>query len=559
MSGGKTDPASVPEPLAIRDEHESETTNRVSKPEWKMSNRTLLVFITICVLTLMVALDSTSIGVALPIISRALHSSGIETFWAGTGFLLCATVFQPNFVSFSTIFGRRALFIVGIVFFFIGAVVAGVSKNVTQLLVGRCIQGVGGGGISAITEVLIADLVPMRYRGQYYGLMNAMWSVGSVCGPIIGGAFAGSASWRWIFYINFPFVGIGIVCVVVFMNLHFVPTSLSDKLRRIDYIGSIIFIGSTTAFLIPLTWGGVVYSWHSWRTLVPLIIGGAGCGVFVVYEAYFALAPIIPIGLFKNRTTSLSFVSAGLSGLLVWCIVYYTPLYFQAVKEYSPVLTGVCIFPQTFTVAPAGAIAGIAITKTGKYRWAIWSGWALATLGLGLLCILGVGTSVPGWIFLNLVSGIGLGFLFPSVASAIQATTAPEHIPMALAMFSFFRSLGQAVGVAIGGVIFQNRMTVNLLNYPNLAPNATAYGADAAGLVDIIKSMPSGQNKHDLQQAFVDSLRIVWAVCCALAGFGLLLSLLNQSYSIDQELDSSQGIVEKHQLRPHANAESTGA
>ncbi|PNP56958.1 hypothetical protein THARTR1_02800 [Trichoderma harzianum] len=100
-------------------------------------------------------------------------------------------------------------------------------------------------------------------------------------------------------------------------------------------------------------------------------------------------------------------------------------------------------------------------------------------------------------------------------------------------------------------------MAVNLLKYPNLAPNATAYGADAAGLVDIIKSMPDGQNKHDLQLAFVDSLRIVWAVCCALAGFGLLLSLLNQSYSIDREPDSSQGIVEKHQLRPHA--ETTGA
>ncbi|KAL7954582.1 major facilitator superfamily domain-containing protein [Trichoderma compactum] len=488
MSGGKAQPSLGPEPLVIRYEHESKATNRVSKLEWELSNRTTLVFIAICVLTLMVALDSTSIGVALPTISRALHSSGIETFWAGTGFLLCATVFQPNFVSFSTLFGRRSLFIVGI--------------NVTQLLVGRCIQGVGGGGISAITEVLIADLVPMRYRGQYFGLMNAMWSVGSVCGPIIGGAFAGSAPWRWIFYINFPFVGLGIVCVVVFMNLHFVPTSLSDKLRRIDYIGSVIFISSTTAFLILLTWGGVVYSWHSWRTLVPLIIGGAGCGIFVVYEVYFAPAPIIPIDLFKYRTASVSFVSAGLSGLLIWCIVYYMPLYFQAMKEYSPALTGVCIFPQTFTVAPASAIADIAITKTGKYRWAIWSGWALATLGLGLLCILEVGTSVPGWIFLNLVSGIDLGFLFPSVASAIQAATAPEHVPMALAVFSFFRSLGQAVGVAIGGggggVIFQNWMAVNLLSYPNhLAPNATAYGADAAGLVDIIKSMQTGQNKHD--------------------------------------------------------------
>ncbi|KAL7941873.1 major facilitator superfamily domain-containing protein [Trichoderma barbatum] len=542
MPSGQAETSLTQESLAACDKQTSEGTNHSSKAEWKISKRTLLVFVTICVLTLMVALDSTTIGVALPTISRALHSSGIETFWAGTGFLFCATVFQPNFVSFSTIFGRRSLFMIGIVFFFVGALVAGVSKNVTQLLVGRCIQGVGGGGISAITEVLIADLVPMRYQGQYYGLMNAMWSVGSVCGPIIGGAFAGSASWRWIFYLNFPFVGVGAACVVVFMNLHFTPTLLSDKLRRIDYIGSIIFIGSTAAFLIPLT------------TLVPLIVGITGCGVFVVYESYFAPAPIIPIDLFKNRTANVSFFSAGLSGLLVWCIIYYMPLYFQAVKEYSPVLTGVCILPQTFTVAPAGAVAGIIITKTGEYRWAIWSGWALATLGLGLLCILEVRTSVPGWILLNLVSGIGLGFLFPSVASAIQAATAPENVPMALAMFGFFRSLGQAVGVALGGVIFQNRMVTNLLNYPNLAPNATAYGADAASLVNIITSMTDGQDKHDLQQAFVDSLRIVWAVCCILAGFGFFLSLFNQKYNIDRELNSDQGIIEKHQSRPYAEA-----
>ncbi|UKZ93433.1 uncharacterized protein TrAFT101_008347 [Trichoderma asperellum] len=555
MSKQETEGSALPEVLTTGENIDSEGGSDPTKQEWKISKRTLFVFITICVLTLMVALDSTSIGVALPTISRALRSSGIETFWAGTGFLLCATVFQPNFVSFSNIFGRRPVFIVAIIFFFVGAVVAGVSKKVGQLLVGRCIQGIGGGGISAITEVLIADLVPMRYRGQYYGLMNAMWSVGSVTGPIIGGAFAGDASWRWIFYINFPFIGIGIFCVVVFMNLHFVPTSLAEKLRRIDYIGSIVFIASTTSFLIPLTWGGVLYSWDSWRTLVPLILGIAGIALFVVYEAFIAPNPIIPIELFNNRTAGVSYFSSALSGLLVWCIVYYMPLYFQAIKEYTPVLTGVCLFPQTFTVAPAGAFAGALITKTGRYRWSTWSGWALATLGLGLLCILKPGTSIPGWIFLNLVSGIGLGFLFPSVATAIQAATAPENVPMALALFSFFRSLGQAVGVAIGGVVFQNRMVANLLKYPNLAANATAYGADAAGLVDIIKAMPDGQDKHDIKVAFVDSLRIVWAVCCALAGVGLLLSLLVQKYDINQELSGDQGIIEKD--HPQPNRENT--
>ncbi|KAL6897578.1 major facilitator superfamily domain-containing protein [Trichoderma evansii] len=556
MSKEETEGSVPPEVLTTGDNIDSEGGSDPAKQEWKISKRTLFVFITICVLTLMVALDSTSIGVALPTISRALHSSGIETFWAGTGFLLCATVFQPNFVSFSNIFGRRPVFIIAIIFFFVGAVVAGVSKKVGQLLVGRCIQGIGGGGISAITEVLIADLVPMRYRGQYYGLMNAMWSVGSVTGPIIGGAFAGDASWRWIFYINFPFIGIGIFCVVVFMNLHFIPTSLAEKLRRIDYIGSIIFIASTTSFLIPLTWGGVLYSWDSWRTLVPLILGIAGIALFVVYEAFISHNPIIPIELFNNRTAGVSYFSSALSGLLVWCIVYYMPLYFQAVKEYTPVLTGVCLFPQTFTVAPAGALAGAIITKTGRYRWSTWSGWALATLGLGLLCILRPGTNIPGWIFLNLVSGIGLGFLFPSVATAIQAATAPENVPMALALFSFFRSLGQAVGVAIGGVVFQNRMVANLLKHPNLAANATAYGADAAGLVDIIKAMPDGQDKHDIKVAFVDSLRIVWAVCCALAGVGLLLSLLVQKYDINQELSGDQGIIEKDHPQPNReNAE----
>lgn len=328
------------------------------------------------------------------------------------------------------------------------------------------------------------------------------------------------------------------------MHLHFAPTSLVEKLRAIDWVGSFLFIASVTAFLLGLTWGGVQYSWGSYQTLVPLILGAAGSALFVVYEGFAARDPIIPLVLFHNPTTVLSFVGTVPAGLILWCILYYMPLYFQAVHEYSPVISGVALFPLTFTIAPAAIVCGTLITKTGQYRWATWAGWALGALGLGLFCILDVGTSITAWIFITLVPGLGLGFLLPGLATAIQASVSSEHVAMAIAMFSFFRALGQALGVAIGGVVFQNRIYANLLSYPNLADNATQYSDDATGLVTIIQSMPDGSDKHDLKKAYADSLRIVWAVCCAFAGAGLLLSLFLKHYTLDQTLNTKQGVVE---------------
>lgn len=157
------------------------------------------------------------------------------------------------------------------------------------------------------------------------------------------------------------------------------------------------------------------------------------------------------------------------------------------------------------------------------------------------------------------MSGIGLGFLFPSVPSAVQASVTTDHVPMALAMFGFFRSLGQVIGVAIGTVIFQSRMIANLKKYESLASNAAAYSGDAAGLVQLIKTMDDGQVKGDLKQAYVDSLRIVWAVCCAIAGASFFLSLLTESYSVDHIQNTGQGVIEKNEktsIQLHAQVES---
>ena len=226
--------------------------------------------------------------------------------------------------------------------------------------------------------------------------------------------------------------------------------------------------------------------------------------------------------------------------------LYYLPLYYEAVKGYSPVISGLAVFPQTLTVAPSALIVGIIISVTGSYRLLLWIGWALTTLGTGLMYLLDVHTSIPAWIFLNLTSGLGLGFLYPAMAIAIQASVQNEDIAFAVAAYSFFRSFGSAFGVAIGGNIFQNVIKKKLLAYPLLAPYAEAYSKDSPTLVQIIKGMDGHlDEKAQLIQAFADSLKVIWLLGCGVSGFALITSLVIKDYSLDVVLKTQQGLMKE--------------
>jgi len=231
-------------------------------------------------------------------------------------------------------------------------------------------------------------------------------------------------------------------------------------------------------------------------------------------------------------------------------ILYYLPLYFEVAKNMSPTMAGVGLFPQTFTVAPASVIVGVLIAKTGRYRWSVWSGWILTTTGLGLMILINRNTPTVEWIFIDLVSGTGIGILYSGMSFSIQAAASNADLPFAAAMFSFFRAFGQMLGVAIGGAVFQNEMTKKLQAYPELAPLAKTYSSDASALVQIIKNMPASEDvaKMHLIQAYVDSLRVLWIVMCAFAGFSLIVAVLwVKEHSLERELETDQGF--RHDVR----------
>ncbi|KAK8212143.1 major facilitator superfamily domain-containing protein [Phyllosticta capitalensis] len=530
----------------------SETPPEDFKPGWRF----LFAFICLCIVNLVCALDATSISVALPVMSEALHGTGIEAFWTGTSFLLTATVFQPSFASLSHVFGRKPLLLIALTFFTVGAIAGAVSNDFTALLTSRVIQGIGGGGIAALTGVIITDMVPLKERGKWLGLVTMMWAIGSVIGPVIGGVLAEKASWRWIFWINVPFCAIGYVMIPLFLKLQYKPGNFMQKLKQIDWIGSFLFVASTTSTLIPITWGGVMYPWDHWRTLVPLCVGVSGLCVFIVYSKYIPKEPILRGTLFKNVTALVCYVSIVIHGMMLWSALYYMPLYFQAAKSMSPTTSGIALFPWTFTTAPAAVVAGILIAKTGRYRWAMYFGWFTTTVGSGLLILYKEHTPAKEWIPLALISGMGLGFLYPAMSLCNQAAAVKGDVAAAAALNPFFRNFGQTLGVAVGGTVVQNQVKKQLLAsaIPAVAAKAAEYSKDATTLVSVVNAMRGDPSmaavRHDLIEAYITALHVLWIVMCSLGALaGVLTILFVKAYSMDRELETDQGFVDNRPAR----------
>ena len=411
--------------------------------------------------------------------------------------------------------------------------------------------------MQSLTEVVVTDLVPLRVRSKYFAIISASWSIGSVTGPVVGGAFTEKVSWRWMFYINLPFIGIAFVVVPLTLRLKNLPASIATKLHRVDFFGMVLFTASMTSFLVSISWGGVQFDWDAWNTLVPLCVGIGGIVLFILYEAYLAPEPLVPLSIFNNRTSCIAYVAETAQGIIMWCILYYLPLYFEASKSYSPIFAGLGIMPLTVTLAPAAVIMGFVIARTGKYYVANLVGWAIGALGLGLMTLMDPTTATWKWIVFMVFAGIGQGILVQSLRLTIQAASNNQNVASAAALYVFFRCLGQTLGVAIGGVTFQNEVKERLKRFPEFKGHALTLAKDAAALVEAIKQMPDGPPKDDLQIVYADSFRVVCIMLAGISGAMMFACLFIKTYDLNRALETDQGF--NYNARPISTILEEGA
>jgi EmrB/QacA subfamily drug resistance transporter len=397
------------------------------------------------------ALDQTVVGTALPRIITDLGGNGLYT-WAFTAYLLTSTISGPLYGKLSDLFGRRPVFLFGIGVFMLGSVLAGLSQEMWQLVAARGIQGLGAGALFPIAMAIIADVFAPSERGRYQGLFGAVFGLSSLLGPAIGGLITDTIGWPFVFFINIP-VGL----VVLFTVRRNLPRyHLGTAKPKIDYLGAALFTGALVPILVGLT-NKQAGDWTELTVGGLIALGLVILGIFVVWESR-AAEPIVPLGLFRNRSFTVSVASVFLASFGFFAAVVFLPRWLQVVGGASATISGYQMLPLLGGLIFSAVASGQIVARTGRYRFLLFGALVTTAAGLAMLTQLRADTPLPivwAWMF---VTGIGVGPTFAVFPQIVQNSVEVRHIGVASSNLSFFQSVGGTVGLAITGTVFASSL-----------------------------------------------------------------------------------------------------
>ncbi|KAJ5503714.1 Major facilitator superfamily domain general substrate transporter [Penicillium fimorum] len=504
--------------LEMRDENQSrgkdDREEAIAKPPtMKRGFQFWTIIFALCVTGLLGALENTVVSTSMPTIVADLNI-GDNYIWITNAFFLTSGI-------------------------------CGGANGANMVIVGRAIQGIGSGGINMIVDVIISHLVPLHERGNFIAIVLTMYAIGSSMGPFVGGIIVERTTWRWVFYINLPVGGFSLVLLFLFLHTEYQrDTTFSQKIKRIDYIENLLIMGATAAVLCALTYGGSRYEWSSWRIVMPLVLGLAGLVVYMVFEqSKFSREPVVPPRLFKNRTSLVVFITTFLFTVLLYWVLFFIPVYFQAILGSSPARAGVQMLPMTLVAVPGAAIAVIVLSRFGKYKALHLAGFVILTVGMGLFAHLDRYSSDAEWIVFQKIAALGSGMILNTLLPAFQAPFAELDQVAATATWSFMRSFGNVWGVAIPGSIFNNQF------------NKYAYRISDPSVREILS------NGHAYQHAsntFINSLSdpvknevigLVWEVSVIFCGLACILVFFEKDIPLRKELETEYGVTEKDNIQ----------
>lgn len=429
-----------------------------TRAEDQLLHGTKLILCTISLLLCMflVALDQTIIATLLSTVGNQFNDFG-KVNWVSSGFLLPTAVLAMNWGKFSIIFGRKITMLAAIFLFEVGSLVCALANSMNMLIGGRVLAGVGGGGVQVLVFMILTEIVSIEKRGIAQGCVGAAFGIASVLGPIIGGLFTTHVTWRWCFYINLPIGGVSAVFFFFMFNPPPPKGSIRQKLKMVDYLGTVMLATGMVLLLLGLTLAGSqTDSWDSAIVISFFVVGGVVVLAFFAYNFTLSKNQLFPTAIMVAPRVILVCCAFFCMFGAFMALVLYLATYFQVVKNADALHSGLDLLPLIIPVVLLSISAGIFISKTGFTKPVAITGFSVASIGVGLLTLYDVDTPTPKHIGYQILVGVGIGCTMQSMTINCQLA-APVNVPgsvmMATSLMAFFRSTGGVVGGTLGQTI----------------------------------------------------------------------------------------------------------
>ncbi|EPS43044.1 hypothetical protein H072_2976 [Dactylellina haptotyla CBS 200.50] len=526
-------------PIVMADEKSREAENPIDDAEanhvYPTGSALASITVALVLAIFLVALDRTIISTAIPQITNEFNSLG-DVGWYGSAYLITGCGLLPLSGKIYTFYPVKWVFLTQIFVFEVGSALCGWAPDSTSFIVGRAIAGAGSSGIFTGAIVMLTDAVPLHKRSTFMGAFGGVFGVSGVVGPIMGGAFAQHATWRWSFWINLP---IGAVAfIIIFFITKAVPITkkltIMERIKQLDPIGTAIFLPSMICLLLALQWGGTKYPWSDGRIIALLVIFGVTIIVFIGVQIWKQDEATMPPRIISQRSIAFGMWFAFCAGGAMMLFIYYLPVWFQAIQGVNSTESGIRLIPLVLTLVAGTMIAGGIVRFTGYYTPFMIISSVIMAVGAGLLTTLTPNAGAGKWLGFQVLYGLGLGLGMQQPSIAAQAVLPRKDIAVGTSMIMFTQILGGAIFLAVGQTSFLNKLVKGIVAINGQGFDAmTVFHTGATDIREVVKP----EFLPQVYEAYNEAVINVFYVAVGLAAASIIGALGMEWVSTRKDVD----------------------